>query len=447
MTNRLNISILGGGESGYGAALLAKTKGHEVWLSDGGKLKEHYRNALLKSAITFEEGGHDVDKILASDLIIKSPGIAKSADIVQKALAAGIELISEVEFAARYCEGQIIAITGTNGKTTVTKLVHHILSQAELDCALVGNIGDSFAASVALEKHDYYALEVSSFQLDDIKEFKPKISIITNITEDHLDRYDYSVDLYAAAKLRIFENQTEEDHFIYCADDPLSLKYLEQRDIAAQQWAISLDKPVDNGAYQSQDHQFKIIINQQEDMDINELALQGKHNRYNSLASGVAGRLLNIRKESIRESLASFESVEHRLEPVLEIYGINFINDSKATNVNSTWYALESMQHPTIWIAGGVDKGNDYAQLIPLVKDKVKALICLGVDNAKLHQEFGEAIPMVIDAASMDEAVRMAYKMGEKGDTVLLSPACASFDLFENYEDRGRQFKTAVRQL
>lgn len=443
----MNISILGGGESGYGAALLAQAKGHTVWLSDGGKLKEEYRQLLTESKITFEEGSHSEEKILQSDLIIKSPGIPEKAAIIQKIRAKGIELISEVEFAYRYCEGQIIAITGTNGKTTVTKLIHHILTNGGLNCALVGNIGDSFAASVAKGKHDYYALEVSSFQLDDIIQFKPYISIITNITEDHLDRYEYSIDKYAAAKLRIFENQDENDHFIYCADDPLTNRYLAQAKVNAHQWALSLEKEVDNGAYQTSENNLRIIINKQEDMDINELALQGKHNRYNSLASGVAGRLLNIRKESIRESLSSFESVEHRLEPVLEIYGINFINDSKATNVNSTWYALESMQNPTIWIAGGVDKGNDYSQLIPLIQNRVKALICLGVDNDKLHREFDSVIPMVIDAANMDEAVRMAYKMGEKGDNVLLSPACASFDLFENYEDRGRQFKAAVRKL
>ncbi len=447
MNGKLNISILGGGESGYGAALLAHVQGHNVWLSDGGSLKSKYRQALQKEGIPYEEGGHDEAKILASDLVIKSPGIPEKALIIKKLRAAEISIISEIEFAYRYCEGKIIAITGTNGKTTVTKLIHYLLVNAGLDCALVGNIGDSFAKSLALEKHDYYALEVSSFQLDDIVDFKPYISILTNITEDHLDRYDYSIDNYAAAKLRIFENQSPEDHFIYCADDALSLSYLKKAKVDAQQWAISLESEVENGAFQASENNYKIIINKQEDMDINELALQGKHNRYNSLASGVAGRLLNIRKESIRESLSSFESVEHRLEPVLEIYGINFINDSKATNVNSTWYALESMQNPTIWIAGGVDKGNDYSQLIPLVKNNVKALICLGVDNEKLHKEFDPVIPMVIDAANMDEAVRMAYKMGEKGDNVLLSPACASFDLFENYEDRGRQFKAAVRKL
>ncbi len=426
---------------------MALKQGLTVWLSDGAKLKAKYRDLIEAAQIPFEEGQHDEKRILESDLIVKSPGISHRAPIIQKALAAKIPVISEVEFAARYCQGKIIAITGTNGKTTVTKLVHHIISEAGLDCALVGNIGDSFAASVAAEKHDYYALEVSSFQLDDIVDFKPFIAVLTNITEDHLDRYNNSVDQYAAAKLRIFENQDHNDHFIFCADDPLSKHYLASADIKAQQWAISLKHEVENGAYQSTEQEFKIIINKQEDMDINELALQGKHNRYNSLASGVAGRLLNIRKESIRESLASFESVEHRLEPVLEIYGINFINDSKATNVNSTWYALESMQQPTIWIAGGVDKGNDYSQLSDLVKNKVKALICLGEDNSKLHREFEGLVPMVIDAASMDEAVRMAYKMGEKGDNVLLSPACASFDLFEDYEDRGRQFKYAVRQL
>lgn len=447
MSNPLNICVLGGGESGIGAVKLAHKLGHQVWLSDRGGLKPEHRRELKDLNVAFEEGQHSEDKVLAADLIIKSPGIPEKAPLIQKIRAKSIELISEIEFAAQHCKGTIIAITGTNGKTTVTSLVHHLLEKAGKKVALVGNIGNSFAGTIAEDEHDYYALEVSSFQLDDIKEFRPKIAILTNITPDHLDRYENNIDLYAAAKMRLFENQEGSDHFIYCADDPLSQKYLKDYPRRSQSYAISLSEEVQQGAQLGSDGAIQIILNQQIDMDINELALQGKHNTYNSMASGVAGRLLNIRKEAIRESLASFDSIEHRLESVLQIYGIEFINDSKATNVNSTWYALESMQKTTIWIAGGVDKGNDYSQLLKLAKEKVKALICLGEDNSKLHAAFEGEVPLVIDAASMDEAVRMAYKMGDKGDAVLLSPACASFDLFDNYEDRGRQFKQAVRQL
>ncbi len=446
MKKALNICVLGGGESGLGAARLAKKLGHTVWLSDRGNLAEKWTTALEVAGIEYESGQHSEERILKSDLIIKSPGIPEKAPLIGKIRAAEIELISEIEWAYRYCKGTIIAITGTNGKTTVTSMVHHLLEKAGKNVALVGNIGKSFAGSLADGTHDYYALEVSSFQLDDIIHFKPHIAILTNITPDHLDRYNYKVEEYAAAKMRIFENQGAEDHLIYCADDELSLQYLKEYSTPSQVWALSQENPVEQGA-QLINGKIEIIINQQIDMDINELALQGKHNAYNSMASGVAGRLLNIRKEAIRESLSSFDSIEHRLESVLQIYGIEFINDSKATNVNSTWYALESMQKPTIWIAGGVDKGNDYSQLQKLAKEKIKALICLGTDNSKLHAAFEGLVPLVIDAADMDEAVRMAYKMGEKGDAVLLSPACASFDLFDSYEDRGRQFKHSVRQL
>jgi len=443
----LKICVLGGGESGLGAALLAQKLGHEVWLSDRGTLASKYRDALQDAGIKHEEGGHTENEILEADIVIKSPGIPGTVALIQKIKNQGIEVISEIEFAYRHCQGTIIAITGTNGKTTVTSMIHHLLKVAKEEVALVGNIGLSFAAAVAEGPHKYYALEVSSFQLDDIVHFKPHIAILTNITPDHLDRYNYQLEKYAAAKMRIFENQDAEDHFIYNADDELSLQFLAKYPRQSKSWQLSLQDSVSNGAQVNKQNNIEIIINQQIDMDINELALQGKHNTYNSMASGVAGRLLNIRKEAIRESMASFDSIEHRLESVLQIYGIEFINDSKATNVNSTWYALESMQKPTVWIAGGVDKGNDYSQLELLAQEKVKALICLGEDNSKLHAAFDTKIPLVIDAADMDEAVRMAYKMGEKGDAVLLSPACASFDLFENYEDRGRQFKHAVRQL
>ena len=447
MTQILNICVLGGGESGLGAARLAHKLGHNVWLSDRGALAADQIEALDSLGVPYEQGQHSKAKVLESDLIIKSPGIPEKAPLIQAIRAANIELISEVEWAARHCNGTLIAITGTNGKTTITSLVHYLLKKAGKDVALVGNIGVSFAGAIAERDHDYYALEVSSFQLDDIKTFKPQIAILSNITPDHLDRYNDSVDEYAASKMRIFENQGPEDHFIYCADDPLTQHYLAQYPGKSKRWAFSQEQAVDNGAQLNSDNNIEIVINQHIDMDINELALQGKHNTYNSMASGVAGRLLNIRKEAIRESLSSFDSIEHRLESVLQIYGIEFINDSKATNVNSTWYALESMQKPTMWIAGGVDKGNDYSQLQKLADEKVKALICLGVDNSKLHAAFEGKVPLVIEAADMDEAVRMAYKMGNKGDAVLLSPACASFDLFESYEDRGRQFKHSVRQL
>lgn len=444
---RLNIIVLGGGESGWGAALLAQKKGHAVFLSDAGKLKEKFRVKLQESEIPFEEGGHDEERILAADLIVKSPGIPGTVPLLQKARLAGIPIISELEWGYRYCTGIIVAITGTNGKTTVTEMVHHHLKHGGLDVALVGNIGKSFAAQVALDPKDYYALEVSSFQLDDILEFKPKIAILTNITEDHLDRYDYQMGNYIAAKKKIYQNQGPDDHFIYCIDDPILAEHIDETQIQAQCHQISLKKSVRSGAYRADQDTIKIILNNQEDMNIHDLALQGKHNEYNSMASGVASRLLKIRKDSLRESMGNFEGIEHRLEEVLKVEEVRFINDSKATNVNSTWYALESMKQNTVWIAGGVDKGNDYGQLLNLAKEKVKALICLGKDNSKLHREFEGHLPLVIDAADMDEAVRMAYRLAESGDAVLLSPACASFDLFENYEDRGRQFKAAVYRL
>lgn len=444
MKAELNISILGAGESGTGAALLAQKLGHAVFLSDGKTIAEKYRSQLVKAEIEFEEGAHNSQRILHSDLVIKSPGIPEKMAMVQEIRKAGIELISEVEFAWRHCQGKVVAITGTNGKTTTTSLVHHIMKKAGLNCKLVGNVGKSFAGAVAEGTVDYYALEVSSFQLDDIKDFSPDVSILLNITPDHLERYA-SFDDYRQSKFRIFENQSNQHYFIYNADDEQITAHLP-KNIKAQLLPISLEKAVEAGAFKLENNPITIVTNQ-ESMNIDDLALQGKHNTYNSMAAGLSARLLGIRKETIRESLAGFESIEHRLEQVLQIYGMNFINDSKATNVNSTWYALESMQHPTIWIAGGIDKGNDYSQLNNLVEKKVKALICLGTDNSKLHKAFDDKIALVIDAANMDEAVRMAYKMGEKGDAVLLSPACASFDLFENYEDRGRQFKQAVRNL
>lgn len=447
MSNPGKIAILGAGESGIGAALLAQKQGYEVFLSDGGAIKPIYRKQLQDLQVNFEEGQHSYDQILSADLIVKSPGIPEKAEVIKKIREKGIELISEIEFGYRYCKGRIIAITGSNGKTTTTLLTYEILKNAGLNVALAGNVGKSFAAVVAEGESDYYVLEVSSFQLDDISSFKPHIAILTNITSDHLDRYDYKMENYAASKFAITRYQDEGDFFIWNKDDPETLKYKDNFDIKATSYAISLQPEPIEGAWLDKDKTIHITLKNQEQMNINELALQGKHNTYNSMASGLAGKLLGIRKEAIRESLAGFESIEHRLEPVLSVYGIQFINDSKATNVNSTWYALESMQTPTIWIVGGVDKGNDYSELFQLVDEKVKAIICLGQDNTKLHREFDNRVDMIIDAADMDEAVRMAYKMGDRGDTVLLSPACASFDLFENYEDRGRQFKEAVRRL
>lgn len=445
MSRKENIVVLGGGESGLGAALLAKAKGHPVFLSDGGSLKEKYQKQLSAAKIPHEAQQHSEEKILQAELVVKSPGIPRESALIQKIAKAGIPIISEVEWAYRYCEGKIIAITGTNGKTTTTHLVHHLLQQAGYKSALVGNVGQSFAAAVAQGGADYYALEVSSFQLDDVDRFKPDIAVLLNITPDHLERYQNDFDQYRAAKLKIGAQQAAGDYFLYNADDQAILEVLDQHGRAEALPFTQTQKPP-YGAFR--DHN-RIIIKTQEQssMNIDELALQGKHNAYNSMAAGLAGRLLGIRKETIRESLAGFESIEHRLEQVLQIYGINFINDSKATNVNSTWYALESMQSPTIWIAGGVDKGNDYSQLEKLAGEKIKALICLGEDNSKLIKAFGDIIPQVFEAAEMDEAVRLAYKLGSKGDSVLLSPACASFDLFENYEDRGRQFKAAVRNL
>lgn len=437
--------VLGGGESGFGAALLAQVKGHPVFLSDSGPLKEKYQKALAAAGIEYEMGQHSEARILAAQLVVKSPGIPRESALIRKIEKAGIPLISEVEWAYRYCEGKIIAITGTNGKTTTTHLVHHLLKKAGYRSALVGNVGQSFAAAVAQNAADYYALEVSSFQLDDVDRFRPNIAILLNISADHLERYQNNFDQYRAAKLKIGARQGPEDYFLYNADDEAILAVLEEHG-AGQALPFSQRQKLSQGAY-LEDNRITITTQEQSPMNIDELALQGKHNAYNSMAAGLAGRLLGIRKETIRESLAGFESIEHRLEQVLQIYGINFINDSKATNVNSTWYALESMQSPTIWIAGGVDKGNDYSQLEALARKKIKALICLGEDNSKLVKAFGEIIPQVFEAAEMDEAVRLAYKLGSKGDTVLLSPACASFDLFENYEDRGRQFKNAVRNL
>ena len=430
-----------------GAALLAQQQGLKAWVSDRGSIKPVYRHQLEAAGIAYEEEKHSEEIILRADTIVKSPGIPGEVPLVQKIKARGIELISEIEFASRFYRGTMVAVTGSNGKTTVTSLTYEILKSAGLNVGLAGNIGKSFAGALTGEPRDYYVLEVSSFQLDDIIHFKPHIAVLTNITEDHLDRYQNSMERYAASKMNITRNQGTEDYFIYCADDPVSLKSIRNKTSEAITYAFSLNQELLEGAWLNQQDQIQIKIKNQDIMSIEELALQGKHNTYNSMASGLAAKLLGIRKEVIREVLAGFDSIEHRLEPVLQIYGIRFINDSKATNVNSAWYALESISTDVIWIAGGVDKGNDYTPLYDLVRNKVKAIICIGENNEKLHDNFEDKVPLVIDAANMDEAVRMAYKMGNKGDSVLLSPACASFDFYENFEDRGRQFKAAVRRL
>ncbi len=439
--------ILGAAESGIGTAILGKQKGYEVFVSDAGKIKDKYKLQLIDTGINFEEEKHTESKILEATEVVKSPGIPDKAPIIKALHAEKIPVISEIEFASRYTNAKMICITGTNGKTTTTLLTHHILQKAGLNVGLGGNIGKSFALQVAQQQHDYYVLELSSFQLDGMFNFKADIAVLTNITPDHLDRYNYVLQNYINSKFRITQNQTSADCFIYCADDELTMIDFSKRNFKAQLLPFSIKKAEGMVAYLKED---KLTINIKQNpltMSIHDLALQGKHNLYNSMASGIAARVLDIRKETVRESFSDFENIEHRLELVNTVHGIDFINDSKATNVNSTWYALESMQKPVIWIAGGVDKGNDYNMLLDLVKSRVKAIVCLGEDNQKIIEAFKDVIPDIIETKTADEAVRAAYKLGKKGDVVLLSPACASFDLFENYEDRGRKFKGAVRSL
>ncbi len=442
------IVILGSGESGVGAAILAQAKGFDVFVSDKGEIKEKYKTALQESNIAFEEGVHTEEKILNASEIIKSPGIPDKADLVKKAKAKGIKVISEIEFAGRYTNAKKICITGSNGKTTTTMLTYHILTNAGYNVGLAGNIGKSLAWQVATENFDYYVIELSSFQLDGMYDFKADIAILLNITPDHLDRYEYKFENYAMSKFRVAQNQTADGAFIYCADDEAIMQYLEQVNPQATRYPFSIKKKIEqDGAYLNE-NEITININQNPiTMTIEQLALQGKHNVYNSMASAIAARLVDVRKENVRESLSDFVNVEHRLEVVATINGIEFINDSKATNINSVWYALESMTKPVVLIMGGVDKGNDYTQLYDLVKSKVKAIVCLGVDNSKLIENFTSAVETIVEAQSMHEAVSYSYKLGKKGDAVLLSPACASFDLFQNYEDRGSQFKSSVRSL
>lgn len=439
--------VIGGQESGVGAARLAQQRGWEVFVTDAGTIKPHYRTKLLELGIPFEEGGHTAERVLAADEIVKSPGVPDTASLVVAARERGIPVISEIEFAHRYCKGRIVAITGSNGKTTTTLLTHHILRNAGLDVALGGNVGNSFAALLADGEHAWYVLELSSFQLDGIRTFKPHVAMLLNITPDHLDRYAFRMDRYAASKFRIGMNQDAGDHFIHCADDPVITEGLTLHPVKARKWSFSIQHPVAQGAFLEHDQIHFITDQTTFDMSILELALQGKHNVYNSMAAGIAARVLDIRKEQVRESLSDFQNVEHRLEHVGTVHGIEFINDSKATNVNSAWYALESMDRPVIWVAGGQDKGNDYTQLRDLVREKVKAIVCLGVDNSKLHKAFGDLGLTMLDTTSAEQAVQAAYALAENGDAVLLSPACASFDLFENYEERGRRFKAAVKAL
>lgn len=440
--------ILGGGESGVGSALLAKQQGYDVFLSDGGSLKNEYRNVLQNAGIDFEEGLHTESKILNADEVMKSPGIPEKSEIVKKIRAKGIDVISEIELAYRFKgNSKIIAITGSNGKTTTTALTYHICKEGGLDCALVGNIGDSFAKRVAEDPKPWYVVEVSSFQLDDIKTFRPDIAVLTNITEDHLDRYDYKFENYIKSKFRITMNQRPGDHFIYCADDEITIKYLNQFNIQSNQLPISMKRELPNGAFIKDGDMYVRTGQDFTTMSVFDFALKGKHNQYNTMAACVAATTLDIRKEKIRDAVQDFQSLEHRMEHVATVRGVEFINDSKATNVNSTWYALESMTKQTVLILGGVDKGNDYSLIDELVKEKVKAIICLGTDNRKIHEAFGNTVSTIVNTSTAAEAVHAAFHFADKGDVVLLSPACASFDLFKNYEDRGNQFKHAVKEL
>lgn len=442
--------ILGGGESGAGTAVLAKQKGYEVFLSDKGILKEKYAQELVEHGVAFEQGFHTESEILNADEVVKSPGIPNNSPLILSLEAKGIPVLSELEFAARYTNAKIIAITGSNGKTTTTLLTYHILKQAGLNVGLAGNVGKSFARQVAECSFDYYVLEVSSFQLDNMYQFKADIAVLTNITPDHLDRYDYKLENYANAKFRIIQNQTASDVFIYNIDDPITMETMQAYTPHAQLFPISIqpNQSFEFGGYTDQEN---LILNTQPNqtfsMKITELALQGKHNLQNSMAAAAAARFLELRKEVVRESLTNFENIEHRLEFVASVHGIRFINDSKATNVNSTWYALESVERPIIWIAGGTDKGNDYSELLELVQSRVKAIVCLTKDSSKIRKAFAGVVDTIVDTDSAEQAVRVAYDLGRDGDSVLLSPACASFDLFENYEDRGRQFKMAVKKL
>ncbi|MBX3239475.1 MAG: UDP-N-acetylmuramoyl-L-alanine--D-glutamate ligase [Chitinophagaceae bacterium] len=442
------IVILGGGESGTGAAILCRKQGYDVFLSDGGTLPDKYKNELTQFDIVFEEGKHSEEKILEADEVVKSPGIPEKNELVKKIRNNGIKVISEIELAYRYKgDSKIIGITGSNGKSTTTALTWHICKTGGVDCAMVGNIGISFARQVALDPKPLYVVEISSFQLDDIDTFRPDIAVLLNITEDHLDRYEYRFENYIRSKFNIIKNQTEQDTFIYCADDPVITAYINNKKLLPNLLPFTMHYQLPKGAYIMNNTMTIKRDDQAVTMSVNDFAVKGKHNQYNTMAAGLAGATIGIRKEKIREAVQVFQSLEHRMEKVLTVRGVTFINDSKATNVNSTWFALESMTQPVVLILGGVDKGNDYSTMIDLVKEKVKAIVCMGVDNRKIHEAFGKVVEVMVNTSSAKEAVQASFHMADKGDVVLLSPACASFDLFKNYEDRGRQFKEAVREL
>ena len=440
--------ILGAGESGIGAALLGIHHGYDVFVSDGSPVKDKYRRDLEENNIPFEEKQHTEDLILNADEVMKSPGIPDKAEIVKKIRAKGIPVISEIELAYRHKgNSKIVGITGSNGKTTTTSLIYHIFKTAGMNCALVGNIGYSFARQVKEDPKEWYVAEISSFQLDDIDTFRPDIAVITNITEDHLDRYDYKIENYINSKFKIIKNQTHEDYFIYCEDDPVTNNYVQGHTIKTNLLPFTMHREPNRGAFITKDQMTIRANDEKMQMSVYDFTLKGKHNQYNTMAAGLAASVVGIRKSKIREAVQSFESLEHRMEFVVTIRGVDFINDSKATNVNSTWYALESMRKPTILILGGVDKGNDYDMLRDLVREKVKAIVCLGLDNRKIHDAFKNDVPLMVNTTSAEEAVKSAFHLANPGDVVLLSPACASFDLFNNYEDRGQQFKMAVRNL
>jgi UDP-N-acetylmuramoylalanine--D-glutamate ligase len=444
---RQRVVILGAGESGVGAAILAAKEGYEVFVSDGGAVKPEYRAEMEQHGIDYEAGQHSEDRILNADELMKSPGIPHKAAIVKKAMEKGIPLLSEMELAYRHKgNSRIIGVTGTNGKTTTTSMTFHICKHGGADCALVGNIGVSIAKQVALDPKALYVAEVSSYQLDDISSFRPDVAVLTNITEDHLDRYEYRFENYIRAKFNIVKNQTASDHFIYCEDDPVTMEHISQFPFTSNPLPFTMNRELPQGAF-IRNNQMTVHGQDNFSMSIYDFALKGKHNQYNTMAACIAASSMGIRKEKIREAVATFTSLEHRMEPVLTIRGVEFINDSKATNVNSTWYALESMTKPVILILGGVDKGNDYTMLHELVREKVKAIVCMGVDNTIIHKAFGNVVEVMANTSGAREAVHAAYRLASKGDVVLLSPACASFDLFKNYEDRGRQFKEAVKEL
>ena len=448
MEKRKRIVILGAGESGTGSAILAKQQGFDVFVSDSGKINPKYRHMLDEHQVLYEANGHTDRLILNADEIIKSPGIPESAPIMRLVRKKELHVISEIEFAGRFTQAKRICVTGSNGKTTTTSLIHHMLRKAGLNAGIAGNIGRSFALQVAFDNYDYYVLEISSFQLDGMYDFKADIAILLNITPDHMDRYDYNLQSYVDSKFRITQNLTEEDYFVFCSDDEITIKELERIVSRAVQLPFAYEKKEDDVAWI--DHQEQMHIEFEDvdfSMSVHELGLKGRHNTYNSMAAGIAGSVLKIRNEVIREALMDFRGIEHRLEHLNKVHGIQFINDSKATNVNSTWYALESVKGKIIWIAGGVDKGNNYAELDDLVRERVKAIVCLGVNNDRILEAFKDKVETIVESKSMMEAVKSAYFLAEKEDTVLLSPACASFDLFENYEERGRKFKEAVREL